>query len=272
MLVAVIISVFVAFANCQSCGRRPLKPNEEEFDYDKVVGGVQSLRGDWPWSCSMRYQGSHICGGSLIAEGWIVTAAHCVSYPNNPERYRWMCGIHQRSKNESYTVEFTTIKIYKHESYDNRKIQHDIALYQVRTVHTQHPDYVSPACTPRKTDTHADKTSVAMGWGTTSSGGSIPDNHMEVVMPVLLDDQCYAAFKPNLDVKTQVCAGRKGEGKDTCQGDSGGPLVVKNSNGFWDLIGLTSWGYGCGDGGVYTRVAAYVDWITSKGCPVQHTS
>ncbi|RNA21372.1 Serine ase stubble [Brachionus plicatilis] len=57
-----------------------------------------------------------------------------------------------------------------------------------------------------------------------------------------------------------ICAGEDGQGKDTCQGDSGGPLVVKSQDR-WQLAGLTSWGYGCGDDGVYTRTSHYYDWI-----------
>lgn len=60
-------------------------------------------------------------------------------------------------------------------------------------------------------------------------------------MPVLTDTRCKSKFGTNLVTATQVCAGETGAGKDTCQGDSGGPLVVKQSNGFWYLIGLTSW-------------------------------
>ncbi len=65
-------------------------------------------------------------------------------------------------------------------------------------------------------------------------------------MPVLTDALCRSRFggtgNPSMiDVLTQVCAGNVGEGKDTCQGDSGGPLVVREADGFWYLVGLTSW-------------------------------
>ncbi|CAF2412457.1 unnamed protein product [Rotaria sp. Silwood2] len=119
-----------------------------------------------------------------------------------------------------------------------------------------------PACFPAKTDTYESATSVATGWGTLSSGGNLAIYHMEVAMPVLTDAECVKKFGANmLNPTTQVCAGYDGENKDTCQGDSGGPLVVQHANGRWYIIGLTSWGYGCGDGGVYTRTSAFRDWV-----------
>lgn len=59
-----------------------------------------------------------------------------------------------------------------------------------------------------------------------------------------------------------ICAGVMNDNMDTCQGDSGGPLVVPDANGKWTLIGITSWGQGCGNVGVYTHVQKYLDWIT----------
>ena len=64
---------------------------------------------------------------------------------------------------------------------------------------------------------------------------------MQVQMPILTDVDCKSKFGTNLVPDTQVCAGVSGAGLDTCQGDSGGPLVVKHDDGFWYLMGLTSW-------------------------------
>ena len=83
-------------------------------------------------------------------------------------------------------------------------------------------------------------------------------------MPLLTDQRCKQKFN-SVDTNTVVCAGETGQNKDTCQGDSGGPLVVQHaSDKKWNLVGLTSWGYGCGDGGVYTRVSAFRTWVLNK--------
>ena len=89
---------------------------------------------------------------------------------------------------------------------------------------------------------------------------------MEVALPLLSDQQCtsyYAQYNTVFYPLTQVCAGIAGNNKDTCQGDSGGPLVARASDGRWYLVGLTSFGFGCGNNGVYTRTSGYQNWITS---------
>jgi trypsin len=264
MLVASILCVLIGLAASQTgsapdCGKRPLKPDADE-DYDKIVGGVESLKGDWPWSCSLMQNSRHICGGSLINGQWVVTAAHCVS-STVASNYQWRCGHHSRTTPESWARLYTPTRVVKHPNYNSRTIQNDIAIFQISTTDITFDNYVSPVCTPAVTDTYENKPSIATGWGTLASGGSVAAFHMEVTMPILTDDACKKKFGTNLDPKTQICAGVTGENKDTCQGDSGGPLVVRHDNKNWYLVGLTSWGYGCGDGGVYTRQTAFRTWM-----------
>ncbi|CAF2412447.1 unnamed protein product [Rotaria sp. Silwood2] len=100
MLITALLCIFVGLVSSQSwnknhCGRRPLVSLSDD---DKIVGGTESDRGDWPWSCSMRKPTSHICGGSLINGQWIVTAAHCVSTGSLASSYKWHCGLHERNK------------------------------------------------------------------------------------------------------------------------------------------------------------------------------
>lgn len=81
-------------------------------------------------------------------------------------------------------------------------------------------------------------------------------------MPILSDASCLTS-PYSIDPNVQVCAGIRG--KDTCQGDSGGPLVSKGSDGRWYLVGITSYGNGCGDQvGVYTRASTFHNWIVTN--------
>ena len=87
---------------------------------------------------------------------------------------------------------------------------------------------------------------------------------MEVVLPILSSEECIEKYD-FLDLNINFCAGKTGSKMDTCQGDSGGPLVVNANNGAgkgnWTVAGITSFGMGCGDGGVVVKIAQYIDWI-----------
>jgi len=273
-----IITVFaiIGLLNAQkytenSCGQRPLVSAKQAEDYARIVGGVESVRGDWSWSCSLRLNGNHICGGSLVNKEWIVTAAHCVSATvTDPSIYTWACGLHDRTKSDPWTQVFTSVLAVRHPGYSASKIQYDIAIFKIDKEATL-SDYVLPVCFPADGDDFASQESIAVGWGSTFSGGSSAPTHREVSMPVLTDARCEQRFDGTsnlIEPSTQICAGEDQEGKDTCQGDSGGPLVVKKSDGNWYLAGLTSWGYGCGNGGVYTRSSAFRSWVESYTGPL----
>ena len=85
---------------------------------------------------------------------------------------------------------------------------------------------------------------------------------MEVQTPILTDARCKKKFS-TFDKTIALCAGETAQNKDPCDGDSGGPLVVQHANTDqrWYVAGIISWGYDCGDGGVYTRTSTYYNWI-----------
>lgn len=261
MLVQGILLALIGLSIAQTyddntCGLRPLVSSKDD---DKVVGGTNSTEGDWPWDCIMYYNGRLSCGGSIINRNYIVTAAHCTSGVS-ASLITWDCGLHDRLNKESWTQSFTTKTITNHPRYNSRNITNDISLCQLNNPVSTYTKYVLPACFPAEGTDYTGANSIATGWGTTSSGGSLARWNQQVQMPILTDSLCVSRFV-SIDPKLQVCAGVSGGGKDTCQGDSGGPLVAKNPNNLWYLIGLTSWGYGCGDGGVYTRTSGYESWV-----------
>lgn len=265
MLVTAILCVFIGLSAGQTypagtCGLRPLVTKAQEAEQGKIVGGTQAIAGDWPWSCSMLYSGSHRCGGSLISDKWIVSAAHC-STIETASNYVWECGVHDRGNKEQWVRRLPTKTVVNHPKYNSRLLQNDISLFELTTSAAPFDQYIMPACFPDEKATYENAVSWATGWGSLNSGGSAYRYQMQVQMPILTDAACKTKFGTNLLPASQVCAGVTGGGKDTCQGDSGGPLVVKQADGFWYLIGLTSWGYGCGDGGVYTRTSAFRTWV-----------
>jgi enterokinase len=262
-LIVLIAGVFaqgpgdVTNINPTNCGQRPITAK----DPFKVVGGTQAVKGDWGWQVAMKYNNGFTCGGSVLNSQWIITAAHCVYGRTNPVYYSFDVGIHDRSVPESWAVTRKVTKVIMHPSYSPTYWRNDIALMKLDTPIT-YSNYIVPACIPSSSASFPGKQSIATGWGTTSSGGSVSRYLMQVQMPFLTDARCKQKYA-QADIATMVCAGETGQNKDTCQGDSGGPLVVQDSldSSVWMLTGLTSWGYGCGDGGVYTRVSTYFQWI-----------
>ena len=118
---------------------------------------------------------------------------------------------------------------------------------------------IEAVCIPDGTDTYDSAPAWVTGFGATTNGGAVSRYLMEAQVPIESDSYCVNRWRTN--TATQLCAGRVGSGKDTCQGDSGGPLVKRGSNGRWHLMGLTSYGGVCGNGGVYTKLSGFTSWL-----------
>jgi secreted trypsin-like serine protease len=235
----------------------------------KIVGGTESKRGDWPWQISMQRNGNHICGGSLINDQWIVTAAHCVVGNTNPNVYRIVFGLHDRLVSDSWVITRTVSSVVVHPQYSSRNFVNDIALMKLSTPIAQYTEYYMPVCFPNVSQTFDNQIGYTVGWGAATYGGPALRYLTEVATPILTDVACRARYNIGMiNTNIQICSG--GGQKGACQGDSGGPFIVSDSsrNGRYVLAGLTSWGIGCGDGGVYTRASFYKTWIESIAGPV----
>ena len=235
---------------------------------NKIVGGVAAKTGDWGWQVGFKAFGSLICGGSVINRNWVVTAAHCIVYGDIASYYSVDVGFTDRSRPNSWSITRKLSKVISHPSYDERKLINDIALAKMDSpVNFDTVNYhITPACIPDGNEDYAGRTGYVTGFGTLFSGGSVSSKLRQVDVPVKSASFCENRFKyNNINSRTQVCAGESGLGRDTCQGDSGGPLVVKSQvDGRWHLVGLTSYGPNpCGEGGVYTRLSGFQNWIVS---------
>uniref|UniRef100_A0A8D2Q082 trypsin n=1 Tax=Varanus komodoensis TaxID=61221 RepID=A0A8D2Q082_VARKO len=208
-------------------------------DDDKIVGGYDCLRYSVPYQVSLN-SGYHFCGGSLISDQWVVSAAHCYKSRGCLQiRMQLVIGEYNLAVLEGDEQFINSAKVIRHEGYSSWTLDNDIML-------------IKHCVAPRTM-------CLISGWGNTLSDGvNYPDILQCLDAPVLTDAECENAY-PGQITSSMMCVGYLEGGKDSCQGDSGGPVVC---NG--ELQGVVSWGIGCalpGYPGVYTKVCNYVKWI-----------
>uniref|UniRef100_G3STI1 trypsin n=1 Tax=Loxodonta africana TaxID=9785 RepID=G3STI1_LOXAF len=220
-------------------------------DDDKIVGGYTCKENSVPYQASLN-SGYHFCGGSLINDQWVVSAAHCYKY-----RIQVRLGEYNIDVLEGNEQFISTAKTIRHPQYDSKTLDNDILLIKLSSsavINSQ----VSPVALPSGCAS-AGTWCLISGWGNTlSSGVNYPELLQCLDAPLLSQADCEASY-PGEITENMVCAGFLEGGKDSCQGDSGGPVVC---NG--ELQGIVSWGYGCAQEnlpGVYTKVCNYVNWI-----------
>jgi hypothetical protein len=233
---------------------------------DKIVGGVEATPGAWPWQARLSL-GNYMCGGSLVAAQWVVTAAHCV-YNNGvtTANSTAILGDHDRTVTESSEQSRGVIQIIIHPNYNSNTSDSDIALLKLASPVTLN---TRVALVPMVTSTDgalfaAGVNATVTGWGTTTEGGSTPAKLRQVSVPIISNATCNSSVAYNGQITANMmCAGYASGGKDSCQGDSGGPFVVPNGSS-WKLAGVVSWGDGCAQPnkyGVYTRLVNFISWV-----------
>jgi secreted trypsin-like serine protease len=246
----------------------------------RIVGGTTVEAGEYPWQVAvLKKQGGSlffICGGTLIADKRVVTAAHCTS--GSAGSLKVLVGTQRLSTGGS----ILDVSSYAdHPSYSSSTDRFDAAVLELATsgiaAGGQTLSLIGQEGSADDALWAPGKLLAISGWGDTSEGGSISDQLREAQVPRVADSTCGQGdyYGSAFDPATMVCAGPAAGGVDTCQGDSGGPLaastqdplpVSQNNPSQWRLAGITSWGEGCARAkkpGVYTRVAAPAirNWI-----------
>ncbi|KAK8384252.1 hypothetical protein O3P69_009186 [Scylla paramamosain] len=224
---------------------------------NRIVGGEEvSPPNKYPWQVGLKMSNgrNYWCGGSIINDRYVMTAAHCI-YGMSETSSGLMVGVgdhNMYSTNDDVSGATRLVaveRIIQHPDYNTRTLDNDIALLKLSEVLdlSQYKE-LGAVCLPADdSKTYAGEQATASGWGTLSSGGSQPSVLNEVTVPIL-EPSCWGMSV----TANMLCAGLQGGGKDTCQGDSGGPLYVEE-NSVRVQVGITSWGYGW--------VSKYVSWI-----------
>jgi len=236
----------------------------------KIVGGEDAKMGQLPWQVSLNSASvadkelASFCGGSILNNRYILTAAHCVVSNNqvlNPSDLNISYGNVDLSKMISVDVE----SIIPHQSYNAVTMDNDIALLKLKTDVVM-SNNTKPVTLPKSKKEISDGTALTVsGYGRLSQGGATTTRLQFVDVPYILRSDCNSpAVYDGEILGSMICAGILAGGKDSCQGDSGGPIVTKDTN---TLVGIVSWGIGCAQPnspGVYTNVAAFEKWIQNN--------
>lgn len=232
----------------------------------RVVGGQEAEPGQFPWQVVLNGIVKAFCGGSIINEKWVVTAAHCV-LPG--VKLTVVAGEHNIEKTENTEQTRNVIRAIPHHSYNAtfNKYSHDIALLELDEPLILN-SYVTPICIADREYTNIFLkfgTGYVSGWGKLYHRGR-PSLVLQYLKVPLVDRAtCLRSTKFSI-YNNMFCAGYHEGGKDTCQGDSGGPHITE-VNGISFLTGIISWGEECalkGKYGIYTKVSRYVNWIKEK--------
>ena len=241
-----------------------------------IVGGQPTDPGDWRWVVAVDLPDIGdigLCGGALIARGWVMTAAHCVYDSDNsrfidPSRLRVRVGSHRRGVGGEV---IGVSALHPHPSYDSVEDVYDVALLELVTPAPEGLGAVAfPDLATHDRIAPIGTRATALGWGVTAPLSAqcldfdigcpgLSDVLREVELPLR---PAPSSSCGGVDPRAEFCAGGEA-GRDTCNSDSGGPLVVQDG-GVWYQIGITSSGNQSCDGsrgGTYARVATFHEWI-----------
>ncbi|KAF7229904.1 serine protease 27-like [Nothobranchius furzeri] len=259
-LVAVFAVILLINKGCHSrnsgCGNAALNT--------RIVGGQTAVPGSWPWQIVFKNADFFFCGGSVINNQWLLTAAHCA--PSiDPDTTSVHLGIFYLNSFNPGEVIRSVAEVHCNPGYNSQTYNNDICLVKM-SAPVNFTEFIQPICLADENSTFYDELSVwVTGFGITSLG-AVADTLQEVSVPIIGNNRCHCynqAYSTVTD--NMMCAGVEAGGKDSCQGDSGGPLVA-NIGGTWVQGGVVSFGAGCGVAllpGVYARVSQYKQWITN---------
>ncbi|XP_069702007.1 brachyurin-like [Periplaneta americana] len=230
----------------------------------RITNGQIASRGQFPWQVALLVDNSWFCGGSVISNQWVLTAAHCAG-----SSYQVILGANNYYSPESGSVTVTTRSSIRHENYNSDTINNDIAVVKLQSP-VSFSTYISPVRLPTRSqqgDTLAGETVRVSGWGKISdSASSVTDQLRFVDLTVITNSVCAGTYG-SVITSSKLCVSTPG-GRSTCSGDSGGPLVHLESSGVYTEVGIVSFGAaaGCelGYPAAFTRVTSYLDWIETN--------
>merc|ERR1712158_355134 len=171
----------------EECGLE--NPNGIE---DRIAGGHEAAHHEWPWQAALFVDDAWFCGGSLISDERVMTAAHCA---DGASYFDIMAGAHNvRASSEPHRIEITSFEGQTHPEWDSNSLYADIALVHLPEK-VAFSEYIRPSCLPPASDANEEyvgQLTTPVGWGKNadSAGGITPDLNMVSDLPVITRDSC----------------------------------------------------------------------------------
>merc|ERR1719369_529514 len=271
-------TMYEVTGECQ-CGRKQTG-NQESGDY--IINGQQADNNEYPWMVYMLVAGTNdmfLCGGSLISNKWILTAAHCTD-GSKASDIQIFLGLYN-TKNLGNKKSRNIVEIINHPNYELvfkpdgeiKKINFDFALLKMQEpVDFITDQHIRPICLPTNPSfQYEGSQAIATGWGLINNcevQNPSPDKLQEINLEVLSNKICQEYFNKvnNIPITSEsICANVPGQVGGLARGDSGGPLIV-DAGGYYELVGVTSWGVDQCLGipatpSVFARVTRIIEWI-----------
>jgi len=236
----------------------------------RIVAGSNTDISNHPWQISLRYNGNHICGGSIISANTILTAAHCVDFGRASDFSVLAGSSSHKTANAGQLRDVNSI--IKHSGYNPNSggYPNDIAVLHL-TGEFYFGDTVKAISLPSNSFNPSSAHNCYMtGWGRTNKGTTLPDQLQEAQVDPISNSYCQSmmtGISGATIYQHHICP-HNGV-SSSCSGDSGGPYVCQNGNEYV-LTGVTSWGIQSNDKcllsypSVYVRVSEFLNWINAN--------
>uniref|UniRef100_A0A1V1FVE8 Putative serine protease 52 n=1 Tax=Reticulitermes speratus TaxID=60591 RepID=A0A1V1FVE8_9NEOP len=230
--------------------------------HQRITGGSAAERGQFPWQAVIIIDSTYICGGSLISNTHVLTAAHCAASGTS---YEVRLGVTRLDASEPGSVIVTSRISIIHPAYNVANLENDIAVIQLPSAVVLN-EFINPVKLPPAFlwDVSGEHVLIS-GWGKTSDSASGISVALNYVNNTVITNAACVINYGDVITATKLCTSTQG-GQSICEGDSGGPLVLE-IDGAYNQIGIASFGAesGCELGlpAVFTRVTSYLDWIAS---------